>query len=484
VPRSWRPPVPTRWLLRGLATLAVLLIGAEGTLWYAYGRTERKPPSADARRVLCLGDSYTLAGPLERHEAFPAQLAQQVNQGQGPTLEVVNLGGCELNTAQVRAQLPVWLDRYEPHGIILMVGAANRFQPWGSPGAASPAGPIGQWLGRSRLAALARSWLTRRSAHTVAPVTTAELLAPPLTAATLETRLEGSRVRQAKRWYSSFLAQQKGILLPEDGDTVLEKKAGEHRWLLRVLDQALLQSPGDVTLHTARVHLLCNLGRVEQARSVIDQLLAASPDSEIVLDAAALLAVFEGRQLFVLGRHVEAMEVALQAIAIDPGEYHHYYWLAKSLQYQKELDAREVVLRLEGFAEQRPDTARHPTYRSYLELFRGWDSSGPETERWLREDLDAMATMIEDRGAALVVQTYPFAYPVANQALRDLAEQRGLVLIDQEPVFEATYASPARDLVWLDDDQLTMFGNMLLAKSLRTKLDEAGWMGTLSSVDP
>jgi len=90
----------------------------------------------DTFTILCLGDSFTFGGLVWEYETYPARLEKLLNTdprtaGKGRWFRVINQGVCDHNSHQVRKALPRWLDKHNPDLVILLVGAANRFNMQG-----------------------------------------------------------------------------------------------------------------------------------------------------------------------------------------------------------------------------------------------------------------------------------------------------------------------------------------------------------------
>lgn len=117
-----------RWAARVALALLVLLVSAEMALQAAHLLAQRRAVSRlsepDAPVILCLGDSHTYGAGVEEEEAYPARL-QVLLREKGVRVNVVNLGAPGTNTSEIRAELPVLLDRYKPAAVIVLAGVNN-----------------------------------------------------------------------------------------------------------------------------------------------------------------------------------------------------------------------------------------------------------------------------------------------------------------------------------------------------------------------
>jgi lysophospholipase L1-like esterase len=77
------------------------------------------------RAVLCLGDSHTYGVYYRPEEAYPGQLQIELDHRAPGRYRIVNLGLPGMNSSQIRASLPEWLDAYRPQAIIVGAGVNN-----------------------------------------------------------------------------------------------------------------------------------------------------------------------------------------------------------------------------------------------------------------------------------------------------------------------------------------------------------------------
>jgi len=112
-------------LLEGVLRLAAAVLPAR--LQRAVTRAER-PPEPGEVRILCSGDSHTYGVGVTPEESYPAQL-EDVLRKRGVRARVVNAGVPGQNSTQLREQLPEKLAEYQPHIVLVWVGANNQWAP-------------------------------------------------------------------------------------------------------------------------------------------------------------------------------------------------------------------------------------------------------------------------------------------------------------------------------------------------------------------
>lgn len=146
----------------GLVVLAFALgfVLLEGALqigsWVVVAASDRSGGSVgtgDRFRILCVGDSNTYGLYVRRYESYPAQLqaALAALETERP-IEVVNLGVPGSNSAQLLNRLPTYLDRYAPDLLIILIGAADHWNPAEMDDVRGENGArLRDWLWRSRV---------------------------------------------------------------------------------------------------------------------------------------------------------------------------------------------------------------------------------------------------------------------------------------------------------------------------------------------
>lgn len=155
-----------RGVARAALGLVLALAAVEAALQLASlwtgSRSEAWQPGA-AVRILCVGDSHTYGGGVERDEAYPGQLQRLLDARAPGRYSVLNLGLPGMSTTQLRHRFGIWLQRYEPDVVILWAGVNDSWNQ-AETDAVPPgwSGRIDAALGRSRAYRLVRVWLHDR----------------------------------------------------------------------------------------------------------------------------------------------------------------------------------------------------------------------------------------------------------------------------------------------------------------------------------
>lgn len=121
--RRWRK-IAVSGALVALGTIAAAELLLQIASIFAPDRASSWRPEAKTR-VLCVGDSHTWGGGVEREEAYPARLQEYLDQKEQGAYSVINLGLPGLSTIQLKRRVPDWLSRYQPDVMIIWAGVNN-----------------------------------------------------------------------------------------------------------------------------------------------------------------------------------------------------------------------------------------------------------------------------------------------------------------------------------------------------------------------
>jgi lysophospholipase L1-like esterase len=75
--------------------------------------------------ILCLGDSNTYGAYYDAADAYPGQLQALIDRRAPGRYRVLNLGLPGMNSSEIAARLPEWLDRWRPSAVVVSAGINN-----------------------------------------------------------------------------------------------------------------------------------------------------------------------------------------------------------------------------------------------------------------------------------------------------------------------------------------------------------------------
>jgi lysophospholipase L1-like esterase len=87
--------------------------------------------TGETQRIMCVGDSFTFGGRVSEWESYPSILMKKLVGASSRKVVVINEGRCETNSREHLNRLQRIISIHRPNIIILLSGAANRFNPAG-----------------------------------------------------------------------------------------------------------------------------------------------------------------------------------------------------------------------------------------------------------------------------------------------------------------------------------------------------------------
>jgi hypothetical protein len=465
-PVRWRS---ARWLLWGplwmLACVGLVELGLLGLGRQLGASSPTSPVARDAWRVLAVGDSFTRGCPLSPQERFPEQLGRLLRAGGSSSTVVFNEGICELNSWQLRARLPGWLETHQPDVVLVLIGAANQYNPWGWSGRGARSSPpaaqvlrmpraarvLGWWLG-GRLVAGHRASLAWALSGT--PSSLVGDYGPP------------SYFRGFKAWRDDLRPDSATSVTAE----LLRLAADEGLASgLAAAEAALALHPGDPLLLCAGVVMLGEHGATGKARAWLVRNGGGASGHPLLRGCSSWLAVLDGLDATADQRWDEVISVSLAAIPEDPDEPHHHYALTRAAGFAGPQASRDAAVALGRTA---------PALGGQAVATRALLMDPEEHQRralaWLEEDLDAIAAQVDAAGATLVLQTYPRGFDAVDALIARSAARHGVPLVDHRRVFAAAEESGEAAALFVDDDHCSALGSGLMAAGVLTSLMAEG----------
>ncbi len=429
----------------------------------------------DCRRLLALGDSYTYGFGASPGHDYPSLLQSRLSEdAEGARWVVVNGGSPAANSTVIRRQLDEYLTLLEPDLVTILAGGSNdinlhRFHAFSWRGGALARLEAAAY--RVRLLRFLRfAWATaHRGQH------------PELWSDGYRDLAQRAALDRALAWWG----EAGGVL----GPALPALERGRYAEALRLLEG----SGEDPRAAWGYAFALHGLGRLDEANGAWRQALERWPSDPLLWNGAGETELarhrWDGaRQAFEGGiqaepgfaaNHCGLGSVDVQLMQRSAGLEHLRAGLALDPDEPRCYPALVEVTRLlgrQGTIAQQLRTlggegglALH--HARLLEEERGASSA------WLREDLEAMLTLLGDRGVAVVLLDYPTDNQ-ANAVLRAVAEERGLPLVPVRAAFEDRLARgvPPEQL-FIPDMHCSDQGNALVAERIHRGLVELGLLG-------
>ncbi|MFC1698407.1 GDSL-type esterase/lipase family protein [Candidatus Omnitrophota bacterium] len=442
---------------------------------YRQPRGPQVKDAIDNYVILCVGDSFTRGdeGPYE--ETYPAQLAELLNaNNRQQKFSVINQGVCGYNSRQLLKYLPNWLKHYRPDAVVILVGATNRFNPWGY-----------NLQAKQDIGAAFKDMISDLRVFKMIRLIMLNLKSKTL------------------GWNSRYiLTQDNDDTFRIDGGTRERTRSDRASDYYEIME--LINSPSEDD-QLAMVWFYCNTGQVERALKLCQESLIGNPDSENLSGTLGYIYLFKTRQYqqaaecyqqaFERNRQSEialsnlaffyremgtiytrkgsyalAIEYFLKSIQLDPNEHDNYYTLLKAYNLQSKFDSNFILSAFQTMIAENPDLEQNRLFINYFSLFKdkqGWEQ---KINKWMEKDLEKIVKLCQQNKVKLVVQNYPIAYPMANGVLAKIAQKNSLTFVENRAVFHRLISSAKRDIYLLDDDHCTEQGHRVMAENVYREL--------------
>ncbi len=436
-----------------------------------------------APRVLTMGDSFT-AGRVDA--SWPRAFAEIERARRGRPVAVVNGGMGGLNSRMVLEALPAFLRTARPHLVLICAGSVNLtnwygFNAWA--GRDSPASRLDDALA-AHLASwrlvrhLAVAWARTPTVHPAEAVDgyatwqatfrRNDRPVPEVTSDDPDFRaarvlLDAGRAVEA---YPAFLAAARArpdVAVLWWGTAMAAAYTGDQPGAVQAYEACLAASPGDAACTFGLGMVLSDTpGGIDRAEVVLTEGVARWPDDPLLRWALGRLHGLRARQ-------DQAFEQLQACIRLDPDRYYCYETLVgmvRGPRYQG-----EVRRFLEEVAP-RSAMARD-TLAALLIPGPGNRARDVALLAWARDDVAAMVTLCLERGARVLLHSYPEENPV-NDVLREVAATRGVPFVDHVPAFRAALTTTLRSDLFVPDGHPNDEGYRRMAEAIADAVDTGG----------
>jgi tetratricopeptide (TPR) repeat protein len=439
--------------------LATLLVVAEFSLRVVGWCQQPRPSGADdaALTVLTLGDSYTYCPGVPPAESWPAQLERLLEGREPGAWRVVNRGANGQNTSTLLAELPDNLERYQPDVVVLMTGGANTWDLRGYRRhlqGDSLVARLVDGLLHIRLVKLAVLVLGEPTMPALQPVGDQ---GPPDASVTLAP----------------------GEPPPDDP---MAAGCMDESWELFHLAQGLVDA-----------------AHYDSAVELYTQAIAISPDCAEISSSVGLVYIE-------IHREVQARELLVRAIDLDPTKAGYYGLLARVHQTRSDpVAASQVLVRglatpaternayekprlmaqllsvagqegseawLQAQGQLRALSSEHPDMQRWLDELEGSGSQREGIVQWAADDITTIVLASQRQGAEVILMSYPLRHPRDWFGLfEELARELRVHFVDNLRSFER---HPEHQQMFQPDGHCNELGNAYLAENVLQALGSMG----------
>lgn len=184
-----------------------------------------------------------------------------------------------------------------------------------------------------------------------------------------------------------------------------------------------------------RVDCLREIGEDEKASQLFNEIMKVDPDSDLYMYQVA-----------------DFLEHIHRTLGLTGGE--KYDPALVSMFFQRKLEnSREAKERM---------------FMDYFLLFKSIQNSfkNEEIEKRLREDLDGIVDLCKKNNIKLIIQDYPFPYPLADLVIKDISVKHSLPLVRNSKVFGELLAKEKKEAYFLTDTHCTPLGYKVMAEDV------------------
>jgi hypothetical protein len=527
-------------LLLGLATVLVvfeIVLRLTGAFERQFWQVEGRDVHSDKPVVLFVGNSHTMGSGAPKDKSFPNQLAARLtarNHGTMP-FEFVNVGRGNANSSFIVESLPAFLAKYHPSYVVVMTGETNQWNHYGY------ANFVNRSSKPSPLANLYELAYHIRVFRFVQLFN--EFVVKPRTTQVFSSQKESDRalfwisaldnsnmfdiskmttgeLTEARRVLEKFIRENPehvGALMASSDvyfkSTTAEDLAAGYRNLRkayeingehynfsidRTLNFYLRDSQRPVEIEKWAHHLKDR--RPKDFKLFIEffdglrtpkSLLEASVERRLAFFGSAVDAnptnsiartVLYNQQI-VAKRYAEGLQTLMGGAALNPFSnmmdwYATMQQLRETVQNEKEPN-QPLVVKIDAALES--FKARYPEHADSSRLI-----SQAAIARWLASDLEAIAKLVRNAHAELMLQTYMpeksgFEKP-ANAVIRKFADRHGIPISDTAKFFFRIEPDPIKRqrffTTWYGefDNHLGENGYAVISELLEQDFEKAGWI--------
>jgi len=223
--------------------------------------------------------------------------------------------------------------------------------------------------------------------------------------------------------------------------------------------KAIKLEPSNSLLHVDLAECYLEQGELKKAENLYKKAIELGPkDGWVYIDL--------GEIYIEQAEYSLAFEAFCKAIESDPEDFELYYAIFKAYELQSTYGSDYILDIFQGIIEKNPAVAENPEFRNYVEFYENEEKWEKNINKWLKDDLEAIAQFCRENNIKLIVQNYPYPYFSVNKLLEDLARKHSLPFVDNYSVFKELMEKEGREKYILDSDHCTSKGHAVMVKNI------------------
>lgn len=409
---------------------------------------------------------YLWGGHVNAKQAYPYQLERKLAGRTNRKYRVINAGVCEYNSNQVLFNLPDWIERYEPDIVLVLVGAADRFNFIGH----NFHGGFLDFISNLRIYGMARmiglnlrmkiqEW--RRGIEFQDKV---ECFFPE---------------DESGEWYDVYLGHKFKDL--SQAQSSFEKgwyyyTNGKRKEAIKIIQAALKDDPESAKLLVS-LGFFCSIIDPEASPPLVDfeslpeaiglyeKAYELEPDSKFILsqsyffyDLVAFIA--SAREKYDL-----AVRFLTKAVKMNPKSFDALYELALNYSLQSNYDADYIVSFFQQLIENNPELRKDKMFMDYLALFEKKEERVERIDRRIYQNLNQIVRLCQNKNIEVIIKNYPRPYFSANRMLENIAQRYSLFFVDNYSVFKNLLEKKDAGKYFIDYEHCTPEGHRIMSKN-------------------
>lgn len=231
--------------------------------------------------------------------------------------------------------------------------------------------------------------------------------------------------------------------------------------------KAIELDPSNSFLHVDLAECYLEQGKLKEAESLYKKAIELGPKDGWVY-------VGLGEIYIEQAEYSLAFEAFCKAIESDPEDFELYYAIFKAYELQSTYGSDYILEIFRGIIEKNPAVAENPKFRNYVEFYENEEKWEKKINKWLKDDLEAIAEFCRENNIKLIVQNYPYPYFSVNKLLEDLALKHSLPFVDNYSVFKELVEKEGREKYILDSDHCTTKGHAVMVENIYKVLVSEG----------
>ncbi|MDD5560804.1 MAG: tetratricopeptide repeat protein [Candidatus Omnitrophica bacterium] len=357
---------------------------------------------------------------------------------------------------------------YRPNMVILLVGSANRFNPWG----------YNSYKSQGLLSDL------KDIIDDLRIVKMLKLLATNLKAKAFywdEEHLFKEEPRSIAGYnYNSCLVyrergfnyiknkQQIKSAVPNDklSTAWYYYNTGKTQQAIELLQSAIKNNPHSLENLCALAYGYEISGDLQKAEKLLQQAQQLNPHSKFVRGQMDFF--YRDAQNFYqrAGKMDLALEYFRKSIELNPDDYKNYYNLNRAYDLQSKYNADFFIDFFQRLLQAHGWLKDNSVFMAYLDFFKEKKLNEDKISKWLRDDLDKLVMLCKENKADIIIQNYPVSFPMANGSLKDTAARYGLTFVDNLETFNQFTLKNETDTYLFDDSHCTAKGHEVMAANI------------------